>query len=329
MQGNVQILTETDLRSFAGLDLGIVGVIEKAFVALSSGQVEMPPILSLDLHEFNGEVDVKTAYIRGFDSFAVKISPGFFNNPSIGLPSTGGLMVLFAVKTGEVQAVYLDNGYLTDIRTAAAGAVAARHLAPSEVACAGVIGTGIQARLQLRAAHLVRPFKRALVHGRDRGKSEACAQDLGYALNIKVEVANDPASLVAQSQLVVTTTPAREPVIEVGWLHPGLHITAMGSDQPGKTEIDPRAIAAADAYVCDRISQCRSSGELESAIIAGFENNIAPIELGDIVAGRVQGRKTDKDVTICDLTGTGAQDTAIANHVRSKWPQAGQSIATR
>ncbi|GGD40798.1 cyclodeaminase [Sinisalibacter lacisalsi] len=326
MAHDIRIVTEDQLRAAVGLDLTTVDVIERAFAALASGKVVMPPILSMELAEANGEVDVKTAYIPGFDGFAIKVSPGFFDNPKIGLPSLNGLMILFSARTGLVEAVFLDNGYLTDLRTAAAGAVAARHLAPEEVTTAGVIGTGVQARLQIEAAHLVRPFARVLVHGRDPGKAAACAADLQARLGVEVEVTTDPAALVRRSQLVVTTTPAREPVIEADWLHPELHITAMGSDQAGKNEIAPQALLAADLYVCDRVSQCEVSGELEAARAAGLFAGVTPPELGEIVTGAKPGRRSPADITICDLTGTGAQDTAIATHVARILGSAGTII---
>lgn len=317
MAHDIRIVTEAELREVVTLDQTVVDVIERAFAALSSGKVVMPPILSMDIEEANGEVDVKTAYIPGFDGFAIKVSPGFFDNPSIGLPSLNGLMILFSAKTGLVEAVFLDNGYLTGIRTAAAGAVAARHLAPETVTVAGVIGTGVQARLQMQAAHLVRPFSRVLVHGRSPDKAAACAEDLGRALGIEAVAVTDPAELVGQSQLVVTTTPSRSPIILADWLHPGLHITAMGSDQSGKCEIQPAALEAADLYVCDRVSQCEVSGELEAARAEGRMTGVTPPELSDIIAGTKAGRRSAADVTICDLTGTGAQDTAIATHVKA------------
>ncbi len=214
MAHDIQIVTEAELRATVRLDLTVVDVIETAFAALARGGVVMPPILSMDLHDANGEVDVKTAYIPGFDGFAIKVSPGFFDNPKLGLRSLNGLMILFSAKTGLVQSLFLDNGYLTDIRTAAAGAVAARHLAPETVETAGVIGTGVQARLQMQAAHLVRPFARVLVHGRDIARARACAADLAQSLGVRAEAVADPAALVAQSQLVVTTTPARDPVLK-------------------------------------------------------------------------------------------------------------------
>lgn len=330
MSHEVAILTEADLRGLVKLDLPAIDVVERAFVALASGAVVMPPVLSMAIAAANGEVDVKTAYIPGFEGFAIKVSPGFFDNPKIGLPSLNGLMILFSAKTGLVQALLLDNGYLTDIRTAAAGAVAARHLAPASVTTAGVIGTGVQARLQMEAAHLVRPFGKLLVWGRDPVRAQGCAAELGAKLGIEAQAVDDPARLVADSQLVVTTTPATHPVVKAEWLHPGLHITAMGADQEGKNEIAPEALAAADLYVCDRLSQCELLGELRSAIAAGAWRNSTPPELGAIVTGEKKGRTSDDQITICDLTGTGAQDTAIATFAveAARKAGAGSSILT-
>ncbi|MEI2806552.1 cyclodeaminase [Albidovulum sp.] len=326
MPHDIQIVTEAQLRGLVTLDLTVVDVIERAFAALAKGGVVMPPILSMDLPAANGEVDVKTAYIPGFDGFAIKVSPGFFDNPKLGLPSLNGLMILLSATTGLVQAVFLDNGYLTDIRTAAAGAVAARHLAPGTVETAGVIGTGVQARLQMQAAHLVRPFARVLVHGRDIDRARACAADLASTLGIAAEAVADPAALVAESQLVVTTTPARAPVLKAEWLHPGLHVTAMGSDQEGKNEIEPAALVRADAYVCDRVSQCERQGELRAARATGLWTKGTPAELGEVILGTRPGRTAPGDITLCDLTGTGAQDTAIASHVRARFGSAGTII---
>lgn len=329
MARDIAVLTEADLRGVVKLDLEVVDIVERAFSALCEGDVVMPPILSMEIAEANGEVDIKTAYIPGFDSFAVKVSPGFFDNPALGLASLNGLMILFSAKTGLVDALLLDNGYLTDIRTAAAGAVAARHLAPEDVETAGVMGTGVQARLQIEAAHLVRPFTRVVVWGRDPDKAQSCASDIAARLDIEAIAEVDPAALVAQSQLVITTTPASEPLIMADWLHPGLHITAMGSDQAGKNELEPRVIDGADLYVADRVSQCELLGELRSARLAGFLTDTTPPELGDITAAAHPGRRTSNEITICDLTGTGAQDTAIANFAATSALQAriGQNIS--
>jgi ornithine cyclodeaminase len=323
MPREILILTEADLRGLVRLDLDTIDVVGRAFAALATGRVVMPPILSMEIPEAHGEVDVKTAYIPGFDGFAIKVSPGFFDNPKLGLPSLNGLMILFSAQTGLVEALLLDNGYLTDVRTAAAGAVAARHLAPERVQIAGVIGTGMQARLQIEAAQLVRPFRQVLVWGRDFTRAEACAADLGARLGIEARAEHEPARLVADSQLVVTATPSRAPLLRADWMHPGLHITAMGSDQAGKNELEAQALARADLYVADRTSQCAALGELRCAIAAGLMRAEGLTELGAVVAGQAAGRNSEDQITICDLTGTGAQDTAIAAHAVALARQSG------
>jgi len=311
----VTILTEGELRACVALDPDVVDIVERAFAALGQGGVVMPPILSMAIEDHHGEVDVKTAYVPGVDSFAIKVSPGFFDNPKLGLPSLNGLMIVLSAHTGLLKAVLLDNGYLTDIRTAAAGAVAARHLAPTGATTAGILGTGLQARLQARALTLVRPIDRILVWGRDAAKAERCAADLAGALAIEARALDDPERVVAESAIVVTTTPAREPVLRVEWLHAGLHVTAMGSDADYKNEIDPAALGRADLFVCDRRAQSATVGELRSAIAAGVMAADQPVtELGQVIVGARAGRAEDAMITICDLTGTGVQDTAIATH---------------
>ena len=312
MPRDVAVLTEAELRRIVPLDMAAVETVERAFAALAAGGVVMPPVLSMTLPDVHGEVDVKTAYLPGFEGFALKVSPGFFDNPKIGLPSLNGLMILFSARTGLVEALLLDNGWLTDVRTAAAGAVAAKWMAPETVETAGVLGTGVQARLQLEAARLARPFRRALVWGRDMAKAEMCAADLSRRLGVEARAERDPARLVAESQLVVTATPAEAPILRADWLHPGLHVTAMGSDQAGKQEVEAAALADVDLYVADRVSQCATLGELRAAVAAGLLEPEGHVELGDVVAGRVRGRPSADAVTLCDLTGTGAQDTAIA-----------------
>ncbi|WP_417433117.1 ectoine utilization protein EutC [Hoeflea sp.] len=310
---DIKILTEADLRSLVKLDLDAVDCVEQAFAALATGNVVMPPILSMAIAPFNGEVDVKTAFVPGIDSFAIKISPGFFDNPKIGLPSTSGLMVLFSAKTGMLEALLLDNGYLTDVRTAAAGAVAARHLSRADASTACILGAGCQGKLQLKALSLVRPITSATIWARDPEKARAAASEMMQELGIEVTAATDLATAVAKADVIVTTTPASQPILQAGWLKPGQHVTAMGSDQDHKNELDPACFGKADLYVADRLSQTRSLGELRSAIAAGI---VAPdaefAELGMIVAGHALGRLSDTAITIADLTGTGIQDTAIA-----------------
>lgn len=320
----IRILGEAELRGCVRLDDDAIACVEDAFRRLAVEAVAMPPILRLDIREHNGEVDVKTAYVPGVDSFAIKVSPGFFDNPKLGLPSLNGLMVLFSAKTGLVEAVLLDNGYLTDIRTAAAGGVAAKWLARTDARTAAVIGAGAQARLQLEAIAHVRDLTSALVWARDPVKADRCAIEMSGSLGIPVTVAESARDAVARADIVVTTTPSTQPLVRAEWLRPGQHVTAMGSDAEHKNELEPAVIAAADLYVCDRRSQCAVLGELHHAIESGaVAADAAFPELGQVIAGHAQGRTSDDQITVCDLTGTGVQDTAIAAFARRRADAAG------
>ncbi|MGC4023789.1 MAG: ectoine utilization protein EutC [Mesorhizobium sp.] len=315
----MNILTESDLRKIVRLDLDAVAAVENAFRALATEAVAMPPILRLDIPEHNGEVDVKTAYIPGVDGFAIKISPGFFDNPKLGLPSLNGMMVLLSAKTGLVEALLLDNGYLTDIRTAAAGAVAAKYLSRPDSSVATIFGAGVQARLQLEALTLVRPIKQARIWARDISKAQSVAAELATKLGIEVLAEANPARAVDGTDIIVTTTPATGPILMAEHLSRGQHVTAMGSDSEHKNEIEPSALTRADLYVADSVKQTRRLGELHHAVAAGlFDANADLTELGAIIAGTTPGRISPDDLTIADLTGTGVQDTAIATLARDR-----------
>jgi len=312
------ILTEADLRKIVRLDLDAVACVENAFRALATLPVAMPPIMRLDIPEHRGEVDVKTAYVPGIDGFAIKISPGFFDNPKLGLPSLNGMMVLLSAKTGLVEALLLDNGYLTDVRTAAAGAVAAKHLARADASVAAVFGAGVQARLQLEALKLVRPITEARIWARDLAKAEAAAAELGLSLGIAVNAAADAREAADGAHVLITTTPAEKPILFAEWLQPGQHITAMGSDSEHKNEIDPKAFGRV-LYVGDSLKQTRRLGELHHAIAAGVARDTDEFaELGAVIAGVAPGRRSADDITLADLTGTGVQDTAIATLARDR-----------
>lgn len=315
----MRILTEADLRALVSLDAEAIDCVEAGFAALATEAVAMPPILRLDIPAHRGEVDVKTAYVPGFESFAIKVSPGFFNNPKLGLPSLNGLMVVLSAKTGLVEALLLDNGYLTDVRTAAAGAVAAKYLAREDAGIAAIFGAGVQARLQLKALTLVRPIREARIWSRNAAKAEEAARELSAELGIRVSATRNGAAAALGADIVVTTTPSETPILDAAWISPGTHVTAMGSDAEHKNEVDPALVATASLYVADRLSQTRMLGELHHAIRAGLVSTHAPLaELGAVVAGRHRGRPSPEAITLADLTGTGVQDTAIATFALSR-----------
>lgn len=318
------ILTEAELRRIVPLDRDAVACVEDAFLALATRPVAMPPILRLDIPEYRGEVDVKTAYVPGLDGFAIKISPGFFGNPALGLPSVNGLMVLLSSRTGLVEALLLDNGYLTDVRTAAAGAIAAKYLSRPDSAVAAIFGAGVQAALQLEALTLVRPIREARLWARQPERAAATAARLSERLGFPVHAATESRAAVAGADIVVTTTPAHRPILMADVLEPGQHVTAMGSDAEHKNELDPAILSRADLYVADRLTQTRRLGELHHAIAAGTvaADREFP-ELGAVIVGQAAGRPSTDAVTVCDLTGTGVQDTAIATLARGRALAAG------
>ena len=312
-QPTVSIVTEAEIRRVIDLDEAVIDCVEGAFCRLAEGGVVMPPILRLDIGEQNGEVDVKTAYVPGLPSFAIKISPGFFDNPKHGLASVNGLMTLFSSTTGMLQALLLDNGYLTDLRTAAAGAVTARHLARADASRVAILGAGVQAGLQLEALTLVRPISEARLWARDPVKAEAAAARLSETLDLPVRPVAGAEEAMAGADIVVTTTPATTPILEAAWLEAGQHVIAMGSDAEHKNEIAAEALARVDRYVADSLAQTRRLGELHHALEAGIAiDERSLVELGNVILGSAPGRTRDDEITLADLTGTGVQDTAIA-----------------
>jgi ornithine cyclodeaminase len=323
--GTVRVLSEADIRSVVGLGADELAAIEAVYPLISDRSASMPPIQRIDVPEHRGEIDVKSAYLPGYDGIAVKVSTGFFDNPSLGLPSLGGLMLLFDARTGVPRAALFDNGALTDLRTALAGAVAARHLARDDAATVAVLGAGVQARMQVEALRLVLPLRSALVWARNPERARSLADRL-TGLGLEAGVATTPAEAAAAADVLVTATPATEPLVDVGMLHPGLHVTAVGADAEHKQELNARVIAAADLVACDHRAQSRRLGELRAAETARVDLS-AVIELGEIVAGRRSGRTGVDQVTVCDLTGTGAQDTAIATLATRRCEQAGLGVA--
>lgn len=317
---DIRILHADEIRAHAPLTTEAIDLIADGFARLAAGEVRQPPVLSLDLPEVRGELDVKTAYVPGWESFCLKVSTGFFGNPDLGLPSASGLMILLSAETGVPLALLLDGGYLTDLRTALAGAVAARELARADSTHVALIGAGAQARWQLRALRLVRPIATASVWARSTTRAEKFAREMASDTGIEIDVHSDVGAAVERADVIVTTTPSREPLMTVEMLRSGVHVTAIGSDGEGKRELHPAVMLAADHVVVDEPNQSRAIGELQgvaSPDVGGPE----AVPLGDLVAGRRAGRRNDDDVTVCDLTGTGVQDTVIARWV---WRRASQ-----
>jgi len=310
----IYIINENELKSIVKLDQSVIKAIETGFSELQKGNATVPPIMMIPVPEKAGEVDVKSAYIKGITRLAIKVASGFFENNKLGLPSASGQMLVLSAETGYLNGVLLDNGYLTQVRTGAAGAVAAKFLAPENAENVGVIGSGTQARFQMRALSLVRDIKTIRMFSLDSNEvRDQYVEDMRKELGIEVIKAADAEEVVRKSSVVVTTTPARKGYIKAEWLHPGLHITAMGCDTEEKQELESAVLGKADVLACDLKSQVFRLGEIRSGIKDGVITEDSPIrELGEMINAVKSGRESEEQITVCDLTGVGVQDTMIA-----------------
>jgi ornithine cyclodeaminase/alanine dehydrogenase-like protein (mu-crystallin family) len=290
-----------------------VAAIREAFRADGEGRTAVPAVINLPIPGTRGEFHVKSAWVDGVPFIAVKVASGFYDNPARGLPTGSGMMALFDAATGMPTGLIFDNGFLTDIRTGAAGAVAADCLARRTVETIGVIGSGVQARHQIACLREVRNFRRLSAWSIDRPGLEQYCEEMRSAYGIDAVACASAEDVCRAADILITATPSHEPMVRAAWLTPGLHITAVGSDTPGKQELDAACLAKADVVVVDRLSQCARFGELSHALAAGLmrEEDVRG-QLGEVVAGRKPGRRRDDEITICDLTGVGFQDTAIA-----------------
>lgn len=329
MSREVVILRESEVR--AALDMAsCIDAVERAFTAYSAGRAELPGVIHLDVPEQKGEIHVKAGHLHGERYYAVKAASGFSDNPALGLPSSDGLVVVFDARTGEPAAFVLDHGFITDLRTGAAGGVAARHLAPESPEVVAVIGTGAQARYQAEALACVRSFREARVWGRNPEHARACVDDLerrpGLPEGCRFAVAPTIEHAVEGADVVITVTASREPLVRAEWLAQGVHVTAVGSDGPDKRELDVGVLGRADLVVADSIGQCVRIGEIHHAVDAGVVRVEDLVELGRVTAGAEPGRTSPGQVTVCDLTGVGVQDVAAAVLVMERAGDAGERI---
>jgi ornithine cyclodeaminase len=294
--------------------LDLVSLMENGFVAYSEGRVVVPPVGEMIFEDPPGDTHIKYGYIKGGESFVIKVASGFYNNPQLGLSSSQGLMLLFSQKTGVLESILLDEGHLTNVRTAAAGAVAAKHLAPCGIESIGILGAGIQGKLQLEHLMSVVSCRQVSVWVPDPSEKESYLEYFS-GTDMNIEIARTPEQVAEKCGLIVTATPAKTPLLKAGDIRPGTHITAMGSDTAEKNELDPEILGRADLVVVDSLSQSESRGEVFRAVEAGVLNRGTVVELGAVVSGKVNGRTGDEQITVCDLTGVAVQDLMIAEAV--------------
>ena len=298
----------------------LIEEIETGFVLYSEGKVNVPPVGFLHFDDPPGDVHIKYGFVSGDDYYVLKMASGFYNNSELDLPVADGVILVFSQKTGELKLILLDKCWLTDMRTAAAGAVAAKHLAPKTIHDIGIVGTGVQARMQLEMLRTVVDCQSCFIWGRDSTKVQGMLDDLRASESIQawgldIQAAETLDDLVSDCNLIVTTTSARNPLIRGDQVRKGTHITAMGSDDDGKQELEAALLAKADRVVADSISQCSQYGECLHAIQGGLIEEGSILELGQVIKNPAIGRTSEDQITVVDLTGVAIQDIQIAKMV--------------
>lgn len=294
--------------------IDIISVIEKGFEAYSKGEVVLPPIGELIFENPPGDVHIKYGYIRNDDYYVIKVASGFYDNPKLNLPSSNGLMLIFSQKTGGVCGILLDEGHLTDLRTAAAGAIAAKYLAPRVVNRIGIIGTGTQAKLQLRYLKNIFSCKDVIVYGKNDHHLSQFNIEMEHN-GFQIKTTKNIEEVTSSCNLLITTTPSTSPLLFADQIKKGSHITAVGTDSPQKQELDAEIFKNADIIVADSKKQCIERGDIAHAINKKLIAEEQLIELGNIISGKNKGRTNEQQITIADLTGLAVQDIQIAKSV--------------
>jgi ornithine cyclodeaminase len=295
----VKVIGLDEIRRAISLPRAIAAM-RDAVLAQSRGECDTPMPMHLDLAAAGGgEVHIKSSYRRGGRHVALKVAGTYVQRPY-------GSIVLISVATGETVAYFDDGGYLTDLRTAAVSAMVARELGRTDTAL-GIIGSGVQARLQAQLHAEVLPLEQVHVWGRSSERAAACAADIARLLpRARVDVARSPADLAATATLIVTATAARAPLLLAGDVQPGSHISAVGADSHGKQELDPELVRRAALLLVDSRAQCERLGELQHAPAARDR----AIEIGAFCCAPIAYDRSG--ITICDFTGLGAEDLFIA-----------------
>ncbi|HZQ70921.1 MAG TPA: ornithine cyclodeaminase family protein [Terriglobales bacterium] len=308
----ILFLSATDVNSLLTLDECIAAV-EQAFRIHGQGEAIPPGVLGMHLPK--GGFHIKAGALPPY--FAAKLNANFPGNPGHGLPTIQGIIVLCNAENG-VPLAFMDSRDITSLRTAAATAIAARHLARADSRIATICGCGTQGRVQLAAICSVLQLQAAFVFDQNSSRASNFARELGPQLHLETTAADNLADAVRRSDICVTCTTSEEPLFGPEIVGDGVFIAAVGADNPHKAEIHP-ALMARSKIVCDVIEQCATIGDLHHALDAGLVNRAkVHAELGEIVTGRKPGRESEDEIIIFDSTGMALQDGAAAALVYEK-----------
>lgn len=294
-------------------EIDVIAAMREGFIQYSNGNTVVPPVGELLFDNPPGDVHIKYGYIKGDDFYVIKIASGFYDNLKLGIPSGQGLMLLFNQKTGQLEAVLLDEGHLTNIRTAAAGALAAKYFAPKKLKAIGIIGTGIQAKLQLQYLQKNNSCRTVWLWGRSKEHAHKLKSELGD--NFDVNIASTCKEVAQNTNVIITTTPSEIPLLKTEDIKAGTLIVAVGSDTQNKQELESEILQKADLVIADSLPQSRSRGEIYQAVKAGSITEEKIVELGTAIQHSNLQRANDEQIIVVDLTGVAVQDIMIASAV--------------
>ena len=295
----MKVVGQDEIRRSVSLSAAIASMRE-VVLAQSRGECDTPMPMHLDLSAGGGgEVHIKSSYRKGGRHFALKVAGTYVKRPY-------GSVVLVSVETGETVAYFDDGGYLTDLRTAAVSAMVAKELGRTDTVL-GILGTGAQARLQAQLHAEVLKLSEVFVWGRNPDRAAACAREIAVLLpGVRAVAAASPAEIAASAKLIVTATASRAPLLRGADIRPGTHISAVGSDSPGKQELDPEILRGASLLLVDSLKQCERLGELQHAP----SEKPRAVEIGAYCAAPTAYDRAG--ITVADFTGLGAEDLFIA-----------------
>jgi alanine dehydrogenase len=294
----------------------VIGTVEEAYKAFNDNQVEQPDYIGIHLPSPRGEIDFKIGYYKANEVISMKASSGgFISTPTAhGVPSGMGTILLFDARSCALICV-MDGSLITGLRTGASGAVSVKVLARKNAKKIASIGTGNQARMQIRAINEIMRIEEIHAWNRNPDTLFTYKMDIESEFGIPVIMANSKKEAVEQADILITTARGKGSLVEAGWVKPGTHIVAIGTDQQGKQELDPEIFRNAKVVV-DSIVQCIEKGEtwhpLSRNIIT--KDDIHG-EIGEILLGKKPGRENDEEVTIFDSTGMAIQDNTTSGKI--------------
>ena len=290
----------------------VIEAMKEALIAQSQGDCQTPMPMHMDVDAEKAEIHIKASYRRGGKYFGMKVACTFPKNLQRGITVGPGAMMLFSAETGEAVALLCDNGYLTDVRTAAVGAMVARQLGRDDQ-IVGVIGAGIQGRYQVRMLAEVTSLKQAFIYDLDPEQMKLYQEDMAKHLpQLAISACSSPVEVARNARLIVTVTPARKPHFMLADVQPGTHINAVGSDSAGKGEHDGELLRSASLLLVDSLAQCERLGELQNAT----DCKDKAVEIGTFCKSPVPFDRNG--ITLCDMTGLGIEDLAIAQYCYEK-----------